>query len=549
MNPHHASPSVDPGSGDAEWWRDAVVYQIYIRSFADADGDGTGDINGARHRLRYLADLGVDAIWVNPWYVSPLKDGGYDVADYRAIDDRYGTIDDAQAFIDEAKELGIRVIVDLVPNHCSAEHPWFQQALASAPGSPARDRFHFEPGRGTNGELPPNDWISVFGGPAWQRVEDGEWYLHIFDSGQPDLNWESRDVRAEFESILRFWLDRGVAGFRVDVAHALAKAPGYPDLGERPQSDGAITVPDHPFWDRDDVHAIIRSWRQILDAYDDRMMVAEAWVRAERRPLYVRPDEYHQAFDFDLLTAPWSASHFAQTISNAISFARQVGSSNTWVLSNHDVIRHVTRYGLDEGVDQDHWLLEGKPDQFDLARGTRRARAATLIVAALPGSLYMYQGEELGLPEVADLAEDVLDDPLWQNSGHQKKGRDGCRVPIPWEPAGPSLGFGTGTPWLPQPESFRRLAVAEQAGDPDSMLELYRSALRLRRELWRGDARFRLLDLQRDTLAFERGDGVACIANMGSHPVPLPSGAVLLSSASGTGHELAPDASVWIDLR
>jgi len=533
-------------SHTADWWRNAVVYQIYVRSFADANGDGTGDIGGIRSKLSYLANLGVDAIWVNPWYVSPLADGGYDVADYRDIDQRYGTLDEAEAFISEAADLGIRVLVDLVPNHCSSQHRWFQEALASAAGSAARNRFHFRDGAGPDGDLAPNDWISVFGGSAWEQIADGQWYLHLFDSEQPDFNWENPEVRTEFESILRFWLDRGAAGFRVDVAHSLIKAPGYPDLGDRSQRDGPGMMDDHPFWDRDEVHEVIRSWRSILDEYDDRMMVAEAWVRPDRRPLYVRPDEYHQAFDFDLVGAPWSAAEYSEVIERAVAFAEQVGSSNTWVLSNHDVIRHLTRYGLDAGVDEQAWLLDPRPDQFDLERGTRRARAAAMVVASLPGALYLYQGEELGLPEVADIPEALLDDPIWANSGHQVKGRDGCRVPLPWESSGPSLGFGTGTPWLPQPEVFAELSAAAQVDDDGSMLALYRTALALRREMLTGDASIRMLDLGDDVVAFERGSGFRCVANMGSEAVAMPTGRRVLASGPVSDDLLPSDTTVWL---
>ena len=348
-----------------EWWRHAVVYQIYVRSFADGNGDGTGDIAGIRSRLPYLAALGIDAIWVNPWYRSPLLDGGYDVADYREIDERFGTTADAEAFIAEAGHHGIRVLVDLVPNHSSWEHRWFVEALAAPPGSPARSRYHFLPGRGVDGELPPNDWPSVFGGSAWTRAEDGEWYLHLFDESQPDVNWEHPEVRAEFESVMRFWLDRGAAGFRIDVAHSLVKAPGYPDLGKRSPRDGPRWTEGHPFWDRDEIHPIVRSWRKVLDEYDERMMVAEAWVRADRRPLYLRPDEYQQAFDFDLMSADWDVEDFVSIIANAITSAAAVGSNPTWVLSNHDVMRHTTRYGLPHGTIAGLWPLDGPHDALD----------------------------------------------------------------------------------------------------------------------------------------------------------------------------------------
>jgi alpha-glucosidase len=528
-----------------EWWRTAVVYQIYVRSFADGNGDGTGDIAGMRSRLPYLRRLGVDALWINPWYRSPLRDGGYDVADYREIHDEFGTTAEAEQFIADARDHGIRVLVDLVPNHTSSEHPWFEEACASPAGSPARGRYHFLDGRGETGELPPNDWKSVFGGGAWTRVADGQWYLHLFDESQPDLNWEHPDVPAEFESVMRFWLDRGAAGFRIDVAHSLAKAPGYPDAG-RAVNEGAATLDPVPYFDLDEIHPIVRRWRRVLDEYDDRMMVAEAWVAAERRPLYLRPDEYHQAFDFDLLTASWDAGEFEQIIDASVRSAEAVGSNPTWVLSNHDVVRHATRYGLPREVDATTWLLDGPHDLLDEQRGARRARAAALVTFALPGSAYVYQGDELGLPEVWDLPVDVLQDPIWHDSGHTVKGRDGCRVPIPWEPTGPSLGFGDDGAWLPQPPSFAEFAASVQAGDADSTLELYRTALRLRREHLVGTTGFELVDHGDDVLSFRRGDDFWCVTNMGDRAVPMPAGHVLLASGPLSEGMLPADTAVWV---
>ena len=535
-----------------EWWRHAAVYQIYPRSFADGNGDGTGDLAGMRSRLRYLAELGIDAIWVNPWYRSPLLDGGYDVADYREINDLFGTTADAEAFIAEARDLGIRIIVDLVPNHLSFEHRWFVDAVASPPGSPERARFHFLPGRGTDGELPPNDWPSVFGGSAWTRVdpsENGEWYLHIFDHSQPDVNWENPEVRTEFEAVMRFWLDRGAAGFRIDVAHSLMKAPGYPDLEGRSHRDGPAWTEGHPFWDRDEVHPVIRRWRAVLDEYDDRMMVAEAWVRADRLPLYLRPDEYHQAFDFDFLSTAWDASKFGSVIRESVASATAVGSNPTWVLSNHDVVRHPTRYGFPPGTNLSNWPMTVPVELLDEALGQRRARAACLVVLGLPGSVYIYQGDELGLPEVWDLPLDVLDDPVWTDSGHTHKGRDGCRVPLPWEPDGPSFGFGTGDAWLPQPERFRVLAASVQDGDDESMLTLYRSALALRSELLIGDIDIEIIDAPNDVLVYRRGGGVRCVVNMSDAAISMPQGTLLLSSdvhVDSSTAELPPDTAVWL---
>ncbi len=545
-----------------------MVYQVYVRSFADGNGDGIGDIAGLCSRLDHLARLGVDAIWVNPWYRSPLRDGGYDVADYRRINEHFGTTADAEDFIAAAAEVGIRVLVDLVPNHTSSEHAWFVEALGAPPGSPARARYHFLDGRGSGGELPPNDWRSVFGGSAWTQVADGQWYLHLFDETQPDVNWMHPDVADEFESVMRFWLDRGAAGFRIDVAHALTKAPGYPDAGLA-VNDGRAGPEQSPYFDRDDLHPIVRRWRRVLDEYDDRMMVAEAWVAAERRPLYLRPGEYHQAFDFDLLSAPWDAEAFVSIIEQSLATAAAVGSNATWVLSNHDVVRHGTRYGLPAGVDASAWLLDGPHHVLDVERGERRARAAAMLTMALPGSVYIYQGDELGLPEAWELPAEVLQDPMWQDSGRTVKGRDGCRVPIPWEPTGPSLGFGIGPPWLPQPDTFAALAVSVQEADPTSTLHLYREALAIRRRRFRPGAHLRRLavdtggidtgDIDTDTgtdaagsvgvVAFERSDGVRCVVNMGERPVRRPAGQVLLASSPLVGDELAPDTAVWLDER
>jgi alpha-glucosidase len=543
------------GTSATPWWRHAVVYQIYVRSFADGDGDGTGDLAGLRSRLPYVASLGVDAIWLNPWYRSPLADGGYDVADYRDIEPRYGTLAEAEALIAEAHDHGIRVLADLVPNHTSEEHEWFRAAVAAAPGDPARSRYHFRPGKGEGGTRPPTDWLSVFGGPAWSRLHrpDGspeQWYLHLFDSSQPDLNWADPEVRAEFCDVLRFWLDRGIDGFRVDVAHGMAKHPDYPDVGlEEEEILHAVGGDDHPFWDRDELHEIVREWRGVLDEYPgDRMMVAEAWVSSiERMARYVRPGEYHQTFNFDFLLAPWDAGRLGEVIDTSVRAAASVGSTPTWVLSNHDVVRHPTRYGLPRGVRPGDWLLDGDRGLLDPERGATRARAALLLMLALPGSVYLYQGEELGLPEVHDLPIDVLDDPVWFRSGHTRKGRDGCRVPIPWRADGPSFGFGEGAAWLPQPSCWGEYAVERQDGVPGSFLELYRAALRIRRTQLVADDELDWLDGQADgVLALRRGSGVRCLVNLGTEPVPLPDGQLLLASGPLGEGQLPPDAAVWV---
>ncbi|MBE8471327.1 glycoside hydrolase family 13 protein [Streptomyces justiciae] len=545
----------DLSSKDPNWWRQAVIYQIYPRSFADADGDGLGDLKGITARLTHLAALGVDALWLSPFYPSELADGGYDVADYRDVDPRLGTLDDFDALAGEAHRLGLKVIVDLVPNHSSHRHAWFQEALAAGPGSAARARYVFRDGRGAHGELPPTDWQSVFGGSAWKRVPDGQWYLHLFTPEQPDFDWDNEEVRADFRTTLRFWSDRGVDGFRVDVAHALAKDLAAPlrDLGA-PALSGEDALAEfapgtHPFFDRDEVHEIYRDWRTVLDSYrPPRMAVAEAWVpSAERRALYARPEELGQAFNFAYLQAPWDADALRQVITDSLAGARAAGASATWVLSNHDVVRHTSRLMLPPGTDENAWLLSaGHAPEVDTAQGLRRARAATLLMLALPGSSYVYQGEELGLPEVADLPVEVLQDPVWEQTGRVRKGRDGCRVPLPWTRTGPSYGFGAGGAWLPQPESFAAYAVEAQEGVEGSTLELYRTVLRLRRKLLQGEALTWAAAAPPSVLDFARHDGWRCVTNLSDTAVTLPEGEVLVASGPLEDGLLGPDTTVWL---
>jgi len=544
---HASQPG--PGSSNPPWWRRSVVYQIYPRSFADGNGDGTGDIEGIRSRLGYLRELGVDALWFTPWYLSPLADGGYDVADYRQINPRFGSVDAAAELIAEANANGMRVIADVVPNHTSDQHQWFLEAVASEPGAAARSRYHIRPGQG-DGSRPPNDWTSVFGGPAWTRLDDGEWYLHLFAPEQPDLNWDNPEVVAEFDEVLRFWLDQGVDGFRVDVAHGLVKDPDYIDLGdETEQILGNSRRANHPFWDRDAIHPIVRRWRAVVDSFDnERMMVAEAWVLPESYGKYLRPDEYHQVFNFDLLQAEWDASEMRNVIVTSVGKAAGVGSTPTWVLSNHDVMREATRYGLPKDTKWRVWPIVGPEEDLDLELGARRARAAALLMLALPGSAYVYQGEELGLPEVWDLPPEVLDDPVWERSSHKQKGRDGCRVPLPWTAEEQSFGFGSNGSWLPQPPWFGQYSVESQTGVSSSTLELYRAALRLRRQHCIDDEDIEMLDLGEDVLAFSRGGGLRCIVNFGPNPIGLPAhgSLILASSVEQGGVTLAADCAVWL---
>ncbi|MEU1177399.1 glycoside hydrolase family 13 protein [Streptomyces sp. NPDC005820] len=548
MNEQGATP-VPPTT--APWWRSAVIYQVYIRSFADGDGDGVGDIAGIRSRLPYLKSLGVDALWINPWYKSPQADHGYDVADYREIDPLFGTVAEAEQFIEEAHAHGIRIVPDIVPNHSSDQHAWFRAALAAGPGSPERERYIFRPGRGPDGSLPPNDWDSRFGGPAWTRVADGEWYLHLFAPQQPDLDWQHPDVHAEFEAVLRFWFERGVDGFRIDVAHGLVKDPELPDLAGL--TDGGV----HPFWDRDQVHDIYRAWRRLADEYPgDRSFVAEAWTDTpERLASYVRSDGLHTAFNFDFLMTDWDAKDLRAVIDDTLAMLGTVGAPATWVMSNHDVMRHASRYGrraAKKWVANESYVPAGPAD---LALGTRRARAAALLTLALPGGAYVYQGEELGLPEVEDLPESVLQDPVWERSGHTDRGRDGCRVPIPWSgetaPYGFSPADATAAPWLPQPADWAPYTVAAQTGDETSMLELYRAALRVRRDHPAlGDGTLTWLDdAPEGVLAFRREPGFVCVVNLSTEPYPLPEHtSVLLAGEPVENGRLAPDQAAWLAL-
>jgi len=534
----------------APWWRSAVIYQIYIRSFADSDGDGVGDIDGIRSRLPYLRDLGIDAVWITPWYPSPMVDAGYDVADYTGIDPMFGTVAGAEAFIADAHGHGLRVILDIVPNHTSDRHAWFEAAMAAGPGSAERDRYVFRPGQGEDGALPPNDWRSTFGGSAWTRVPDGEWYLHLFADAQPDLNWNNVEVRHDFEKVLGFWFDRGVDGFRIDVAHGLIKQDSLPDAGETNDVLEPTKRDDHPHWDRDGVHEIYRDWRKVADRYDgDRAFVAEAWVSGPQRlARYVSPGELQTAFNFDYLRAAWDAASLRTVIDSSLEALAEVGAPATWVLSNHDVVRHVTRYGRTHTEGRGPRADTTEP--LDLALGTRRARAAALLMLALPGGAYVYQGEELGLPEVEDIPEELLQDPVWERSGHSARGRDGCRVPLPWSGDAPPFGFGPDgvTTWLPQPESWGDLSAQAQAGDANSMLELYRAALRLRRDLPAlGEGSLRWHESPEGVLLFSRTPGFVCALNLSGAPFTLPAhNDILLASGPLDGDVLPHDTAVWL---
>ncbi|WP_454301674.1 alpha-amylase family glycosyl hydrolase [Salana multivorans] len=461
----------------SEWWRDAVFYQVYPRSFADADGDGEGDLAGLERRLGAIAALGVDALWLTPFYPSPMVDGGYDVADYTDVDPRYGDLAAFDRLLAAAHAAGLRVTIDLVPNHCSSEHEWFRAAVGAAPGSSERARFLVRDGRGPNGSEPPTNWGSVFSGASWTQLPDGQWYYHLFDPTQPDFNWDNPDVPEEFERILRFWLDRGVDGFRIDVSDALVK-----DFAAGDTHDGNPVIPkgaDSP------LHEHYRRFRRVMDTYDgDRMAVLETGAPAEDVALLVRRDEMHLAFDLALTKARWSADALRHAVEEGLAVSRLSGAPPTWVIENHDLPRAVTRYGADVELAGEYVPeTEHERPVVDVARGTRRARAAAVLLLALPGAVYLYQGQELGLPEVEDLPDEARQDPVFHRSGGASRGRDGCRVPLPWEGETAPYGFGPAgsSPWLPQPEIFAELTRERQERDPESMLALYRELLAVRR--------------------------------------------------------------------
>ena len=493
----------------SHWWADAVFYEVYVRSFADSDGDGVGDL------------------------------AGFD------------------ALVADAHALALRVTVDLVPNHTSDRHPWFQAALAAPPGSRERDRYLFGDGRGPGGDEPPNNWDSVFGGPAWTRVTDdgrpGQWYLHLFAPEQPDLNWRNAEVRADYERTLRFWLDRGADGFRIDVAHGLVKDGRLRDNPGRFEPDRlGHGENDRHSWDQPEVHDIYRSWRRVLDSYDgDRMAVGEVWLRdVAATARYVRPDELHLAFNFRLLLANWDAAGLRAAADASMAAMAAAGAPTTWVLSNHDVTRVVTRYGRADTSFSFESRRAGL--DTDLQLGTRRARAAALLTMALPGSMYIYQGEELGLSEVDNIPDDRRQDPMFFRSGHLNPGRDGCRVPLPWSGEEPPYGFSppgaSRRPWLDQPRGWGPLTAAAESANPDSMLTLYRQGLELRKaEAGLAGEALVWVPAAPTVLAFSRGETFACAVNLGPQATSLPIGAeVLLASDSIEGGQLAPDTAVWL---
>ncbi len=543
-----------------EWWRSAVIYQVYPRSFSDSNGDGIGDLPGITARLESLAALGIDAVWLSPFMRSPQKDAGYDVSDYKDVDPLFGTLADFDNMVSRAHELGLRILVDLVPNHTSDQHQWFKDALIEIEGSAERDFYHFKDGRGENGELPPNNWLSLFGGPAWTRITNpdgtaGQWYLHLFDSSQPDLNWANPKVQEAFEDILRFWLDRGVDGFRVDQPHAMAKAAGLPDHPDLERAGAGFIEgePSPPMWFQEEVHPIFRKWRKILDSYPgNRAMCGEAYVL----PLsfmakWVRHDEFNQTFNFRFLNSDWNAKTLFDNINESFEAFDGVGAPSTWVLNNHDVLRHASRFGGLKIKPTDSDGVGPKDPQPDRELGLRRARGATLMMLALPGSSYLYQGEELGLPEHTTLAPEFRQDPTFARTKGARVGRDGCRVPLPWEAGvGAANGFNqTGKSWLPQPEIYAEYSRDQQEGVEGSTLELYKHALRLRKQLALGEGGFEWVAefVGENSLGFRNGE-ILVVHNFGHTPIALPAGEIIASSLHGMseGHALVADQTVWI---
>ena len=530
------------------WWRDAVIYQVYPRSFRDSNGDGEGDLQGVIAGLPYLADLGIDAIWLSPFYKSPNKDGGYDVSDPRDVDPRFGTLADAKALIEAAHAHGIKFIADIVPNHFSSEHEWFKAALAAPKDSPERARFHFHDGRGPNGDLPPNNWISLFRGPSWTRVADGQWYLHLFDSSQPDLNWENPDVAADFEKTLRFWLDLGADGFRIDVAHGCVKEELLVDhrnpnrlidalrldFLDITTEERAGLLSDVPFFDREGIHEVYRKWRKIFDSYaGERMSVAEAFVYpSSRAARYVRSDELHQVFNFNFMMLGWDARAMSESIKITLEELKDVKAPATWVLNNHDTPRVVTRIG-----------------------GARKARALALLIHALPGGAYIYQGEELGLPS-ADLPDEARQDPAFIRSGGSDKGRDECRVPLPWDSTKSNYGYSTGKPWLPQPSDWAQYAMDVEAKDPESSLNFYKQMLQIRRgnAALGGEGAITWIESEPEIMHFTREPGLEVVVNASSveKSVNISGKSILLASHDGVKAtdgvlQLPADTTVWLE--
>lgn len=482
------------------------------------------------------------------------------MADFRDVDPRIGTLAEFDTMAAACKAAGIKVIVDIVPNHSSDDHVWFQAALKSPKGSPERARYIFRDGEGPNKDQPPSDWECMFGGSAWEPVGDGQYYLHLFDSSQPDFNWDNPEVREDFLKTLKFWADRGVSGFRIDVAHGCAKSlpaqlPTQAEITKMAAKmlEGTLADDAHPYFDRNAVFEIYEDWRKLFNQYDPPLTaVAEAWISSRRKSMYAASTGLGQAFSFDMLMAPFDPAAFKRVITQSLEDSKASGSSTTWVFSNHDVVRHATRHALaDDGgyheTSRKYLLNKGQNPVADVDLGLRRATAATMMILALPGSAYLYQGEELGLPEVADMPDSERQDPTFFRRPGFEVGRDGCRTCLPWVADAKNMGFGDGkAPHLPQPAFYAKYAVDVEDKDPKSTLNLYRRALALRHQLQAAEE-LEWCGHEEGTIHFKRPNGWEVLVNFSDSPVPIPQGRkVALASRELDGMSVPKDVAVWL---
>ena len=515
----------------AKWWEKGTIYQIYPRSFQDSDGDGVGDLAGIERRVDYLKDLGVDAVWLSPIFPSPMVDGGYDVADYCDVEPMFGDLAAFDRLLAKLHERGLKLLLDFVPNHSSDKHRWFAESRSSR-DNPKRDWYIWRdpaPGGG-----PPNNWMSDFGGPAWTLDSvTGQYYLHAFLKEQPDLNWRNPEVREAMTDVLRFWLDRGVDGFRIDVLWHMVKAEGlpdnpvnpdyHPDMGEK------FAVLQHHSTDQPEVHEICADFRALADDYGERLLVGEICLPVPRLMTYYggeRPG-VHLPFNFQLLDTPWQAAALADVI-REYEAALPPGGWPNWVMGSHDAPRIAARLG------------------------EAQARIAAMLLLTLRGTPTLYQGDELGIGQVT-IPPERLRDPRELREPGLGLGRDWSRTPMPWD-GSPNAGFSNAEPWLPLNDDWPTRNVAEQETNEGSMLAFYRTLLRLRRErpaLAIGD--ITLVEAADDVLAYERTYGkerLLVALNLSDRTRPLPSafdGRILVSTVDRDGEPLGPDEGVIIE--
>jgi alpha-glucosidase len=502
-------------SEEHEWWQSGVVYQVYPRSFQDANGDGVGDLRGILSRVDYFDWLGVDAVWLSPIYPSPMKDFGYDISDYCGVDPLFGSLEDFDALTAELHKRGMKIVLDFVPNHTSDQHPWFQESRSSR-DNPKRAWYIWR-NPGPNG-APPNNWLSQFGGEAWEYDGvTGQYYYHAFLKEQPDLNWRNPEVQEAMLNVLRFWLDRGVDGFRVDVIWHIVKDEEFrnndPDPNYHPGLAPARRLLATYNTDRPEVHHIIERMRDVLDEYGEKMMVGEVYLPLERLVTYygAQGSGVHLPFNFQLIELPWHARAIADAIDKYEGLLPSYGWPN-WVLGNHDNPRIATRIGA------------------------AQARVAAMMLLTLRGTPTMYYGEELGMHNVP-IPPERVQDPFEKNVPGLGLGRDPERTPMQWS-AGPHTGFSEAEPWLPIADDYACRCVEAERDDPRSMLTLYRRLLELRRRapaLNIGD--YRAAPAQGDVLAYRRveGDSQFLIAlNLGGGDAVfsgmMPAGHVVLST-------------------